>query len=235
MGPDGKLYVHMGDGFQTDAAQNLDDYRGKILRMNLDGSAPTDNPFYDASDGIGPRDYVYAYGFRNPFGGAWRAADGNHYEVENGPSVDRFALVTPGRNYLWDGSDESMMNFAIYNWPQAVAPVNIGFVQSQTFGGSGFPSDKMDHAFVTESGPTYAQGPQVLGKRVSEFVVGPGGTLLSGPTPVVSYTGTGHGTCAALAIGPDGIYFSELYKDQNAATPIDRGARIFRIHYDSAR
>ena len=38
IGPDGKLYVHVGDGFDTAMALNLDSYRGKILRMNLDGS-----------------------------------------------------------------------------------------------------------------------------------------------------------------------------------------------------
>ena len=103
-----------------------------------------------------PRDYVYAYGVRNPFGGAWRASDGKHYTVENGPSVDRLSQLVAGRNYLYNGSDASMMNFAIYNWNPATAPVNITFVQQQTFGGSQFPASKMDHAFVSESGPTYA-------------------------------------------------------------------------------
>ena len=75
IGPDGKLYVHMGDGFNAATALNLDQYRGKVLRMNLDGTAPTDNPFYNAADGINARDYVFTYGHRNPFGGAWRAAN----------------------------------------------------------------------------------------------------------------------------------------------------------------
>ena len=65
--------------------------------------------------------------------------------------------LVAGRNYLYDGSDASMMNFAIYNWSPAAAPVNITFVQRETFGGSQFPASKMDHAFVSESGPTYAR------------------------------------------------------------------------------
>ena len=69
IGPDGKLYQHMGDGFDSSTALNLNSYRGKVLRMNLDGTAPTDNPFYNASDGINARDFVFAYGLRNPFGG----------------------------------------------------------------------------------------------------------------------------------------------------------------------
>lgn len=231
IGPDGKLYVHMGDGFSTATAQNLSSFRGKILRMNLDGTAPVDNPFYSAGDGITARDYVFAYGLRNPFGGAWRASDGRHYEVENGPSVDRFAQIVAGRNYLWSGTDASMLNYAIYNWNPATAPVNIAFIQPGTFGGSGFPADKMDHAFVTESGPTWASGPVSNGKRITEFVLDAAGNRLSGPTPLAVYSGTGKATAVALAAGPDGLYFSDLYKDVDYSSPIDRGANILRIKF----
>jgi hypothetical protein len=137
IGPDDKLYVHIGDGLLTTPAQDLTSVRGKILRVNLDGSAPADNPYYDASDGITATDLVFAYGFRNPFGGAWRATDGAHWEVENGPGVDRLAKVVAGRNYLWDGTDASMSNFASYVWPQSVAPVNIVFVQRLSGHGHG--------------------------------------------------------------------------------------------------
>jgi len=231
IGPDGKLYVHMGDGFDASTAQNLDVFRGKILRLNLDGSAPTDNPFYDAGNGINARDYVYAYGFRNPFGGAWRDADGMHYEVENGPSTDRFARVVAGRNYLWDGSNGSMFNFAIYNWDPAHAPVNLTFIQPSVFGGSGFPAGKLDHAFVTESGPTWGTGPQANGKRITEFVLDASGDLVAGPIDLVEYNGTGKATAAAIAAGPDGLYFSDLYKDRDFVSPIDRGANVLRIRF----
>lgn len=231
IGPDGKLYVHMGDGFDTATAQNLNSFRGKILRMNLDGSPCTDNPFYNAGNGINSADYVFAYGVRNPFGGAWRALDGLHYEVENGPSVDRFAQIVRGRNYLWNGTDASMSNFAIYNWSPAHAPVNIAFIQQSTFGASGFPADKLDHAFVTESGPTYGTGPQSLGKRITEFVLNPAGGLISGPTPFIDYIGAGKATCVGLTAGPDGLYFTDLYMDTGYTSPIDAGANVLRIRY----
>ncbi|MEP6992930.1 MAG: PQQ-dependent sugar dehydrogenase [Acidobacteriota bacterium] len=231
IGPDGKLYVHLGDGLSTATAQDLTSARGKILRVNFDGSAPSDNSFYDASDGLTVTDLVYAYGFRNPFGGAWREADGAHWEVENGPSQDRLAKVVAGRNYRWDGSDASMHNFATYVWPVSPAPVNIAFTQPGTFGGSHFPAEKMDQAFVSESGPTYGNGPQPLGKRISEFVFDAGGALVSGPLPLIEYFGAGRATVTALAAGPDGLYFADLYKDFGAATPIDRGANVFRIRY----
>lgn len=232
IGPDGKLYVHLGDGFDAATALNLDSYRGKILRLNLNGSAPSDNPFYNSGNGINSRDYVFARGLRNPFGGAWRASDGKHYEVENGPEVnDRFARVDAGASYGWNGTPSSMTINALYNWVTPHAPVNIAFVQSGTFGGSGFPSAKWDRAFVTESGPTWASGPQAQGKRIVEFELAANGSVLSGPHTLVEYDGSGKATAVALAAGPDGLYFSDLYKDQGYITPIDRGANILRVRF----
>ena len=46
-GPDGKLYVHNGDGFDSSKGQDLTSFRGKILRMNLGWHGATDNPFYN--------------------------------------------------------------------------------------------------------------------------------------------------------------------------------------------
>ncbi len=234
IGPDGKLYVHMGDGFDIPAAQNLDTFRGKILRMNLDGSAPSDNPFYNASNGINARDYVFAYGFRNPFGGAWRTADAKLYEVENGPTIDRFARVDRGENYGWDGTNGSMYTRALYVWPDAVAPVNVRFIQPEVFGGSGFPPAMMDSAFVTESGPTWATGFPDEGKQLTRWQIDPNGNLSAGPIEFLSYIGEGKSTCAALACGPDGLYFSDLYKDQDWDTPIDPGANILRVKFVGA-
>jgi glucose/arabinose dehydrogenase len=233
IGPDGKLYVHTGDGHESDAATAARDpnsYRGKILRLNLDGSAATDNPFYDASNGITARDYVFAYGFRNPFGGDWRAADGQHYEVENGPNVDRFAKVVRGRNYLWDGTDASMRNHALYNWSPSAAPVNLAFIQPETFGGSGFPQSKMGHAFVSQSGKTYISGPSTEGKKITEFALDSSGNRVSGPTQLLDYTGTGKATVVGLTAGPDGLYFTDLYKDSGTA-PTDVGANVLRIRW----
>lgn len=230
--PDGALFVHMGDSGDITAAQDLDSFAGKILRMSLDGTALADNPFFDG--GTSARSYVFASGFRNPFGGAWREADGSYYEVENGPSVDRLAKVVAGRNYGWDGSDASMRNFASYSWVPSVAPVNLAFVDPGTFQGSGFPPRKLGHAFVSESGPTWATGPQVNGKRISELELDGSGALASPPTTLVRYVGNGKGTMAGLAAGPDGLYFSELYRDAGYGHPTDAGARILRVRFVGA-
>ena len=58
-------------------AQDLDSLAGKILRLELDGSIPEDNPFNDS--------YVYSYGHRNPQGITW-TEDGDMYSSEHGPT-----------------------------------------------------------------------------------------------------------------------------------------------------
>ena len=75
---------------------NQDSYNGKILRMNLNGTPVTTNPFYNAGDGISAEDFVYSYGHRNPFGRRGRAADDKHYVVENGLSRDRLLWLDAG-------------------------------------------------------------------------------------------------------------------------------------------
>lgn len=230
IGPDGKLYIHVADGNSIAASKNLDSFRGKILRVELDGTPPEDNPFYD-----GPlftaRDYVYARGFRNPFGGGWRGADGQLYVVENGPKVDRLARILSGEDYGWDGSDESMWTGAAWIWQKAHAPVNLTFIEPDRFGGSGFPPSKWDHAFVSESGATWSTGPISNGKRLVEFVFSPSGELVMAPTRVIEYSGTGKGTICALAAGPDGLYFSDLYADSSFSNAGARGANILRLRW----
>ena len=89
----------------------------------------------------------------------------------------------------------------------------------------------LDHAFVSESGPTYAGGPQIYGKRIVEFALDANGNRIGEPTTLVEYRGTGQGTIVGLAAGPDGLYFTELYEDSGANGPTATGARIFRVRY----
>jgi glucose/arabinose dehydrogenase len=94
IGPDGKLYATAGDAAADPSiAQDLKSLGGKILRMNLDGTVPLDNPFAGS--------YVYSYGHRNPQGLAW-AEDGTLYASEHGPSAnDEINRIEPGKNYGW--------------------------------------------------------------------------------------------------------------------------------------
>jgi glucose/arabinose dehydrogenase len=224
IGPDGFLYVHSGDGMEPNAARDLTQWRGKILRMTLGGAPVPSNPYYDAADGITPRDYVFASGLRNPFGGTWRVANGQHYFVENGPEVDRFARVERGWDFGYDGSNQSMRTHALYLWDPAVAPVNLVFLEPEVFHGSGFGPEYLGSAFVTESGATYGAGP---GKMISELRME--GERVVERRPFVAYNGEGRSTVAGLAAGPDGLYFTDLYAEQGNA-PDDPGAAVYRVY-----
>lgn len=93
IGQDGKLYATTGDASEREIAQNLDSLGGKILRMNLDGSIPSDNPFTES--------YVYSYGHRNPQGMTW-LPDGTLYSSEHGNDAnDEINRIEAGQNYGW--------------------------------------------------------------------------------------------------------------------------------------
>ena len=101
IGADGKLYATTGDASVPNIAQEIDSLGGKILRMNLDGSIPSDNPF--------PNSYVYSYGHRNPQGLTW-SSDGMLFSSEHGNRAnDEVNLIEAGQNYGWpiiEGNDE---------------------------------------------------------------------------------------------------------------------------------
>ncbi|MEK5040398.1 PQQ-dependent sugar dehydrogenase [Sporosarcina sp. FSL K6-3457] len=93
IGPDGKLYATAGDASEPGLAQDIDSLGGKILRMNLDGSIPSDNPFQNS--------YIYSYGHRNPQGLVW-SPNGTLYASEHGNSAnDEINKIEGGQNYGW--------------------------------------------------------------------------------------------------------------------------------------
>jgi glucose/arabinose dehydrogenase len=92
-GPDGLLYVAVGDAQDRAAAQDVDSPSGKILRMTPDGGVPDDNPF--------PGSLVYSYGHRNVQGLAW-ASDGTMFASEFGQNTwDELNIIVAGANYGW--------------------------------------------------------------------------------------------------------------------------------------
>ncbi|SEM88019.1 Glucose/arabinose dehydrogenase, beta-propeller fold [Stigmatella aurantiaca] len=91
-GPDGKLYASTGDAQNGANAQNTSNLAGKVLRINPDGSIPSDNPFGN---------FVWSYGHRNPQGLAFDSS-GQLWAQEFGNSVmDETNLIVKGGNYGW--------------------------------------------------------------------------------------------------------------------------------------
>ena len=99
-GPAGKLYITTGDATERTLAQDVNLLNGKILRINRDGSIPSDNPF--------PNNPMWSYGHRNPQGIDWHPANGELYSSEHGPSGgdgpgggDEVNRIVKGGNYGW--------------------------------------------------------------------------------------------------------------------------------------
>jgi aldose sugar dehydrogenase len=102
---DGKLYVSIGDNTCCSTIDNINaqslspnNIYGKVLRLNTDGTAPSDNPFF-VVPGDDPR--IYAYGFRNPFRLTF-TPDGKLLVADVGQNTwEEVNLVTAGANYGW--------------------------------------------------------------------------------------------------------------------------------------
>jgi glucose/arabinose dehydrogenase len=104
-GPDGYLYVAVGDYDQGDVAQDLRALNGKILRINKeDGTAPADNPFQGRGD-ADPR--VFAYGLRKVFDFAFNPETEELYAPDgSSDTCDELNIVKAGKNYGWPASYE---------------------------------------------------------------------------------------------------------------------------------
>ncbi len=97
---DGYLYLTVGDRLdEEDTAQDVASHGGKVLRLNDDGSVPSDNPFAGA-EGHAPE--IYTLGHRNAQGLALHPQTGRIWQNEHGPlGGDEINIILPGRNYGW--------------------------------------------------------------------------------------------------------------------------------------
>jgi len=101
-GRDGKVYFSTGgrsEGDVANVAQDFKSLRGKVLRLNDDGSVPADNPFVGRE---GHRPEIYTRGHRNTLGLISHPVTGQMWQHENGPNGgDEINILLPGRDYGW--------------------------------------------------------------------------------------------------------------------------------------
>lgn len=129
-----KLFITTGDAADTTTPQNINSVSGKILRLNLDGTIPADNPF--------PNNPVWSYGHRNPQGLVM--AGTKMVSSEHGPdSDDEINVIEKGRNYGWPNvkgfcNESSEASFCtlnnvvepLINWTPTIAPSGITYYGS---------------------------------------------------------------------------------------------------------
>jgi glucose/arabinose dehydrogenase len=126
LGPDGKLYITVGDALDPEWSQQAEVLAGKILRLNLDGTIPKDNPAVGSP--------VYSLGHRNPQGIAWHPITGAMFSSEHGQSAhDEINLIEPGVNYGWpriegDETRASMRPPILHSGTNTWAPSGMTFI-----------------------------------------------------------------------------------------------------------
>jgi glucose/arabinose dehydrogenase len=226
----GTLFVGVGDGFDIrytrehdySRSQDKNSLLGKILRMTLDGKPVSSNPYYVDSDITKARNYVWAVGFRNPFG--LKIVDGRVFVTDNGLSVDRFVEVHKGRNYLWDGTDTSIGTNADVVFVPATGVTQLDFYPE---GLNIFPERYRGKFYQAlcgnpNDGPILNNGRSV---DVLDFSF-ERNDLISPPSTFLRYRGSGPQSLVALAIGSDGLYFVPIM-------PISDGRSVvFKVSYD---
>ena len=215
-GPDGKLYVTVGDATDRQIAQQMNSLGGKILRLNDDGTVPNDNPFVGRSDA---RPEIWAYGSRNSQGIDFQPGTNLLWEPEHGPSGfdgpgggDEVNIIERGKNYGWPvihhRATQTGMESPLLEYTPACAPGSGTFYR-----GSQFPQFKGNFFFGCLRGEriirVVTNGRQVVSEE----------NLLEGK----------YGRIRDIAEGPDGfIYFSTSNRD-GRGNPAGDDDRILRL------
>lgn len=144
---DRTLYITAGERGDKDQAQNPQRHQGKVVRINLDGSLPADNPFVSSKDVL-PE--IFSTGHRNPQGLTLNPYTGEVWEIEHGPQGgDEINILKAGRNYGWpavtfgrnyvigtkisEHTHLEGMEDPIWQWTPSIAPSGMAFYTGDVF------------------------------------------------------------------------------------------------------
>jgi len=195
-GPDGKLYAGVGENANSANAQTLSNRLGKILRINSDGSIPTDNPFYNTATGANRS--IWALGLRNPFTFGFQ------------PGTGRMFINDVGEN-TWEEINDGIAG-SNYGWPTCegtCSPTNPNFRDPLFQYGHGASSTTgcaiLGAAFYN---PPASQFPAIyIGKYFFGDLCSGWIRLFDPSTGTASGFATGISTLVDLQVGPDGCLY----------------------------
>ncbi|GAA0944866.1 PQQ-dependent sugar dehydrogenase [Kribbella koreensis] len=207
-GPDGKLYATVGDAKNSGNSQNRGSLNGKILRINPDGTPPSDNPFF--SEGGNAR-YVYSLGHRNPQGLAWDSR-GQLWAAEFGEnSQDELNLIQKGGNYGWPACEGTIGDCGGY-----IAPKRTWSTSQAGPSGVEIVNDWIYIAGVT--------GRQLWVTQINSAGTGVG-------TPQAVFSGT-WGRLRSVTKTPDGaLWITSTNDDMNGGSPSGIDNFIIRLKF----
>ena len=143
----GHVYFGVGDRGERDNSQSLKNHAGTIIRLNIDGSIPKDNPFINNQQAL-PE--IYSYGHRNPQGLMFDSKTKKLWEVEHGPrGGDEINLIAEGKNYGWpvisygkeywaplavgEGTKKTGMEQPVKQYTPSIAPGSLIIYRGQAF------------------------------------------------------------------------------------------------------
>jgi len=201
-GPDGKLYITTGDAQDTSLAQNTSSLNGKILRINADGSIPTDNPFGNA---------VYSYGHRNPQGLAWDS-EGQLFSSEHGPSGaqtgnDEINRIVKGENYGWP----------TIKGTQTAEGMQVPLYES------GSSDTWAPGGLVYYHGSLFVPG--LRGESLYEARIDQGNI-----SSFIAHFSSEYGRLRTIRIGPDGFFYITTSNQDGRGKPQENDDRIIKVN-----
>jgi glucose/arabinose dehydrogenase len=193
-GPDGKLYVGVGENANSANAQTLNNRLGKILRYNADGSIPTDNPFFNTATGANRS--IWALGLRNPFTFGFQ------------PGTGRLLINDVGQN-TWEEINDGIAG-SNYGWPTCEGACSNTNFRDPLFQYGHGSSSTTGCAIVGAAfyNPPVNQFPaSYLGKYFFADLCSGWIRLFDPATGMASAFASGISTPVDLQIGPDGCLY----------------------------
>lgn len=217
-GPDQKLYISVGDHQQSANSQSLTSVFGKILRVNADGTIPTDNPFYNQTTGINQA--IWAMGLRNPFTTAFQPGTGRFFINDVGEGTwEELNDGAAGKNYGWP-TTEGDFNQATY--PNFTRPF---YTYQHTLGRSCIIGGAFYNPAVNQFPAQYA------GKYFfADFTSGEMWTI-DPTTKAITTFATGLSFCDGIDLGADGtLYYLARGAGAGGQPGIGTGG-VYKIQY----